>query len=185
MCKVVYLTSKRFDKPSNVFKQALAKELRSRKVEVVVDYAQDIFNVFRKHRTYGISLAFDFYRDGKRGCGLTLNKNCSHIGRYFAYSLSNDLDILTPNINWRDFNFVNSDDKEWYRFFNNVSSFTKAIFYLCTYNSPADLDNYLMVFDKIIKSLADEIVRCLRSDYDAEEYRKRVKLAKIKTSKLK
>ena len=106
MCKVVYLTSKRFDKPSKIFKEALADELRSRKVEVVIDYAYDLFNRFRRHKTYGIALAFDFYRDNKQGCGLTLNKNCSFIGRDFAYNLSNNLDVLTPTIRWRDFKFV-------------------------------------------------------------------------------
>ena len=115
---------------------------------------------------------------------LTLNKNCSFIGRDFAYNLSNDLDVLTPTIHWRDFQFVTSDDKEWFRFFNKVSSSTKAIFYLCTYNNPCDWDAYSIAFDKIIKLFADEIVRCLRSDYNADDYRKRVKMAKIKTSKI-
>ena len=184
MCKIVYLTSRRFDEPANKFKKALASELRNRKIEVVVDSAYDVFNFWRKHRTYGIALAFDFYRDGKVGCGLTLNKNCSFIGRDFAYNLSNDLDVLTPTIHWRDFQFVTSDDKEWFRFFNKVSSSTKAIFYLCTYNNPCDWDAYSIAFDKIIKLFADEIVRCLRSDYNADDYRKRVKMAKIKTSKI-
>lgn len=183
MCKIVYLTSKRFDKPANEFKQALADELRSRNVEVVVDNSFDFFNYFRKHKTYGIALAFDFYRDGGQGCGLTLNKNCSYIGRDFAYNLSNDLDVLTPNILWRDFKFVTSEDREWYRFFNKVSSSTKAIFYLCTYNNPRDWETYSVAFEKIIKLFADEIVRCLRSDYNAEDYRKRVKLAKLKLRK--
>ena len=185
MCKIVYLTSRRFDKPANEFKQALAAELRSRKIEVVVDSAYDFLNYFRKHKTYGIALAFDFYRDGAAGCGLTLNKNCSYIGRDFAYNLSNDLDILTPNILWRDFNFVQSDDREWYRFFNKISSSTKAIFYLCTYNNESDWNNYSVAFEKIIKLFADEIVRCLRSDYNTDDYRKRVKLAKLRTNKIK
>lgn len=185
MCKIVYLTSKRFDKPSRIFKEALAEELRNRKVEVVVDSSYDVFNFWRKHETYGIALAFDFYRDGKRGCGLTLNKNCSFIGRDFAYNLSNDLDILTPDIAWRDFKFVTSDDKEWFKFFNKVSASTKAIFYLCTLNNPCDWENYSIAFKEIIKLFADEIVRCLRSNYNTEDYRKRVKLAKIRTSKIK
>lgn len=69
MCKIVYLTSKRFDKPANEFKKTLAKELRKRNVEVVVDSSYDIFNFFRKHKTYGIALAFDFYRDGQQEAG--------------------------------------------------------------------------------------------------------------------
>ena len=35
-----------------------------------------------------------------------------------------------------------------------------------------------------IQLFADEIVRCLRSDYNTEDYRKRVKLAKLKTNKV-
>ena len=37
MCKVVYLTSRSFDVPSREFKNALAEELKKRKVEVVMD----------------------------------------------------------------------------------------------------------------------------------------------------
>lgn len=183
MCKVVYLTARRFDEPARKFRDALAGELTKRKVDVVTDTAYDVLNYFRRHKTFGIALAFDFYRDGKEGCGLTLNKNCSSIGRDFAYNLSNDLDVLTPAIHWRDFKFVNSEDKEWFKFFNKVSSTTKAIFYLCTYNNSTDWDNYSVAFDNIIKLFADEIVRCLRSDYDTEDYRKRVKRVKLKINK--
>lgn len=183
MCKIVYLTSRRFDEPSNKFKKALADELRKRNVEVVVDSSYDFFNYFRKHKTYGIALAFDFYRDGKEGCGLTLNKNCSAIGRDFAYNLSNEYDITTPRIHWRDFKYVNSDDREWYKFFNKVSSTTKAIFYLCTYTNESDWNAFSVAFENIIKLFADEIVRCLRSEYDTEDYRKRVKRAKLRTNK--
>lgn len=184
MCKIVYLTSRRFDKPSNDFKKALANELRKRNIEVVTDNSYDLFNIFRKHKTYGIALAFDFYRDGEAGSGLTLNKNCSAIGRDFAYNLSNGYDILTPRIHWRDFKYVNSEDKDWYRFFNKVSSTTKAIFYLCTYNNASDWNNFSIAFEEIIKLFADEIVRCLRSDYNTEDYRKRVKSAKLRTNKV-
>lgn len=184
MCKTVYLTSKRFDKPANEFKQALIFELKNRKIEVFSDSTYDVFNFWRKHKTYGIALGFDFYRDGKTGCGLTLNKNCSILGRDFAYNLSNNLDVLTPSLHWRDLRFVTSDNKEWFRCFNKVSSSTKAIFYLCTYNNPCDWDAYSIAFDKIIKLFADEIVRCLRSDDNLYDYHKRVKIAKIKTSKI-
>lgn len=184
MCKIVYLTSKRFDKPSSEFKKALADELRRRNVEVVTDYSYDWLNHFRKHKTYGIAIAFDFYRDGKEGCGLTLNKNCSYISRDFAYNLSNVYDLLTPSLHWRDFQFVDSYNKEWYKFFNRISSSTKAIFYLCTYNNPSDLENYLVAFERIVQLFADEIVRCLRSNYDTEDYRKRVKIAKLKVNKV-
>lgn len=184
MCKIVYLTSRRFDESSNKFKKALADELRKRNVEVVVDSSYDFFNYFRKHKTYGIALAFGFYRDGKEGCGLTLNKNCSAIGRDFAYNLSNDYDILTPRLHWRDFKYVNSDDREWYKFFNKVSSTTKAIFYLCTYTNENDWNAFSVAFENIVKLFAEEIVRCLRSEYDTEDYRKRVRRAKLRTNKV-
>ena len=185
MCKIVYLTSKRFDGSAKKFKDALADELIRRNVQVVTDYSYDTLNCFRKHKTYGIALAFDFYKDGKSGCGLTLNKNCTYISRDFAYNLSNDFDLLTPNIHWRDFQFVDSYDKQWYKFFNKISASTKAIFYLCTRNNIVDYDNYSVMFSEIIKLFADEIVRCLRSNYNTEDYRKRVKLAKLKINRLK
>lgn len=185
MCKIVYLTSKRFDRASNEFKNLLAAELRRRNVDVVTDYAYDIFNHFRKHKTYGIALAFDFYRDGRTGCGLTLNKNCSYISRDFAYNLSNVYDAKTPSLHWRDFRFVDSYDKEWFKFFNKVSASTKAIFYLCTANNPFDWNNYSIAVETIVPLFADEIIRCLRSNYDTDDYRKRVKLAKLKVNKVK
>lgn len=184
MCKIVYLTAKRFDLESNHFKKALAEELTSRKVEVVTGYSYDCFNFLKKHRTYGMALAFDFYTGGGEGSGLTLNKNCSYISRDFAYNVSNGLDILTPTVRWRDFNFVDSHDKEWCRFFNKVSSETKAIFYLCTRDNPSDWEGYSIAFEGIVKLFADEIIRCIRSDYDADDYRKRVKLAKMKLRKI-
>lgn len=184
MCKIVYLTTKRFDRASKNFRNALAEELRSRKIEVVTDTAFDSLNFFRKHKTYGIALAFDFYRDGKQGCGLTLNKNCSYIGRDFAYTLSNDYDRLTLMLRWRDFNFVSSDDKEWFKFFNKVSASTKAIFYLCTINNEYDYNNFNIAFDDTVKLFADEIVRCLRSNYNVENYRMRVQSAKLRVNKI-
>ena len=184
MCKIVYLTTRRFDRASKLFRDALANELRNRGVEVVTENAFDIFNRFRQHRTYGIAMAFDFYRDGKQGSGLTLNKNCSYIGRDFAYNLSNDYDRLTPMIRWRDLEFVDSDNKRWFRFFNKVSASTKAIFYLCTINNEYDWNNYNVVFPDVVKLFADEIIRCLRSNYNVDNYRQRVKSAKLKIHKV-
>lgn len=180
MCKTVYLTSRCFDEPSREFKNALAEELMKRKVEVVTDSTCWLKRLFRRHKTYGIAIAFDFFRDHKDGCGLTLNKQCSYISRDFAYNISNVMDMLTPRIRWRDFRFVDSCSREWYRFFDNVSSETKAIFYLCTYNNNVDYDIFSAASEKIVQAFADEIVRCLRSDYDYRDYQKRVKLAKLK-----
>lgn len=185
MCKIVYLTCDRFNKEARKFCNNLASELEKRSIEVVKGYSYDIFNFWRKHKIYGISLAFDFYKDNKSGAGLTLNKNCSYIARDFAYNLCNDIDKLVPNIAWRDFKFVSSDDNEWYKMFNKVSSTTKAIFYLCTQNNEVEWDLFTSFRDNIIKVFVDEIVRCLRSNYDSENYRKRVAAAQLKLRKIK
>ena len=100
-----------------------------------------------------------------------------------AYNLSNSFDVLTPRIKWRDFRFVESDDIEWKTYFDKISSETKAIFYLCTYNNDVEYDSFCSVFDKVVKSFADEIIRCLRSNYDYNDYQKRVRLAKLKTKR--
>lgn len=180
MCKVVYLTTRCFDAPSKEFKMALAEELRNRKVEVVTDSTCALKRMFRRHKTYGIAIAIDFFRDGKDGCGLTLNRQCSYISRDFAYNISNIMDTLTPRIRWRDFKFVDSETYEWRKFFYKISSETKAIFYLCTYNNNVDYDIYSAAMYKIVKAFADEIVRCLRSNYDYKDYQRRVKIAKLK-----
>ena len=183
MCKIVYLTCNRFNREARCFRNDLARELRARNVEVVVGSSYDVFNFWRRHKTYGISLAFDFYNDGKNGSGLILNKNCSYIARDFAYNLCNGIDSVVPDIIWRNFNFVNSEDKAWYRAFNKVSSTTKAIFYLCTKNNPVEWDVYSVSRENMIKVFADEIIRCLRSNYNSENYRKRVKAAQLKLRK--
>lgn len=183
MCKIVYLTSRCFDKAARQFRNALADELRNRKIEVVEQSSCRLKQYFMEHHTYGIAIAIDFFNDGKGGCGLTLNERCSCISRDFAYNLSNVLDLLTPSIRWRNFKFVDSENEEWYRFFNKVSASTKAILYLCTKNNDSDWDNYQSAFDKLIKSFADEIVRCLRSNYDYVKYQQSSKLAKLRARK--
>jgi hypothetical protein len=184
MCKIVYLTSKCFDKPSSHFKRALAAELQNRNIDVVTDSTCSIKKIFRKHHTYGMAIAIDFFRDKKNGCGLTLNKQCSYISRDFAYNISNILDKVLPRIKWRDFRFVNSTDKIWRMFFDKINSETKSIFYLCTYNNVVDYDNFMTKFDVVVRAFADEIVRCLRSNYDCKDYQKRVRLAKLKQRKV-
>lgn len=184
MCKIVYLTTRCFDKASRDFRNALAEELRSRKIEVVINSTCYLKQLFAKHHTYGMAIAIDFFRDNQNGCGLTLNRKCSFISRDFAYNLSNALDILTPTIKWRDFKFVDSDDDDWYKFFNKVSASTKTIIYLCTKNNEQDWETYQLAFDKLIKSFADEIIRCLRSNYDYIKYNQSAKLAKLKLRKM-
>ena len=65
-------------------------------------------------------------------------------------------------------------------FTETSSSETKAIFYLCTYNNDVDYDIYSAAMYKIVKAFADEIIRCLRSNYDYKDYQRRVKIAKLK-----
>lgn len=180
MCKIVYLTAKRFDTNSASFCNSLKSELEKRKVEVVFNKSNDIFNIFRKHKVYGISIAFDFYTDNKKGSGLTLSKRCSNIGRQFAYNLSNGIDGVYPDIIWRDISFVDSNDKIWYKYFNKVSSTTKAIFHLCTINNEFEFETFITNEERLVKVFADEIVRCLRSNYDTSNYMQRVQFAKYK-----
>ena len=180
MCKIVYLTCNRFNREARDFRNSLAEELRKRNIEVVTGYAYDFFNFWRKHKTYGISIAFDFYNDGLRGAGLTLNKNCNYIARDFAYNLCNEIDNFTPEITWRDFKFVSSEDKTWFHYFNKISSTTKAIFHLCTKNNPVEWELFSVARENIVKLFANEIVRCLRSNYNSENYRKRVMAAKLR-----
>ena len=180
MCKVVYLTSRCFDWRSRQFKNLLAAELRNRGVEVVIGTTCWLKCLFRKHKTYGIAIAIDFFRTGTDGCGLTLNKQCSYLSRDFAYALSNNLDLLTPRIRWREFKFVDSDDKDWYKFFNKVSSATKAIFYLCTSTNPIEYDVFSVAQPQIVKGFADEIVRCLRSNYDYLSYTRSLRISRKK-----
>lgn len=185
MCKVVYLTNRCFDRASRDFRDALAEELRKRKIEVVTKSSGLLKQYFSKHHTYGIAIAIDFFKDDKSGCGLTLNNRCTSISRDFAYNLSNSLDILMPSIRWRDFKFVDSEDKEWYRFFNKVSASTKAILYICNKNNESDWESYQHAFDNIITCFADEIVRCLRSNYDYIKYQQSSRLAKLKVRRMK
>lgn len=183
MCKVVYLTSRCFDKEAKEFRTALKMELEKRKIEVVVKSTCFFKQFFQRHHTYGIAIAIDFFRDGKGGCGLTLNQRCSSISGDFAYNLSNSLDLLMPQVRWRDFRFVRSDAAEWYMFFNNVSASTKAVLYLCTKNNKEDWDAYNTAKGEIVNQFAEEIVRCLRSNYDYNRYVQSVRLAKFKARK--
>lgn len=185
MNKTVYLTTRCFDSSAREFRNALAKELSARGIDVVVNSTCPITQFFAKHHTYGIAIAIDFFRDDRDGCGLTLNKKCTYISRDFAYNLSNALDIHTPTIRWRNFKFVDSDNPEWYRFFNKVSASTKAILYLCTKNNDDDFTSYKLAFEKLVKSFAEEIVRCLRSNYDYVRYKQSSHLAKLKARRAK
>lgn len=181
MCKVVYLTSRRFSSEGRKLVNALAAELRRRKIEVVTGAACDFWNRFRKHRTYGMALAFDFFNDaGNDGCSITLNRQCPILTRDFAYNISNSYDLMTPQIRWRSFRFVDSYDRVWYRFFNGVSAEVKVVLYPATLTSEADMDAYHAALERVVKVFADEIVRCLRSNYDYQSYNKAARVARIR-----
>lgn len=184
MCKTVFLTTKNFDYASVYFCNLLSQELRKRNIDVVYK-PRGLFGLFRRQRVYGIALAIDFYNDGKSGSGLTLNKRCSSIGRQFAYSLSNGIDMVYPNIIWRDLSFVDSSDKEWKRYFSKVNTTTKAIFHLCTKNNEFEYETFVTLEEKCVRVFTDEIVRCIRSNYDTEKYMEKVKFAKYQQQKRK
>lgn len=185
MCKIVHLTSKRFDIAAKHFKSLLKEELEQKGVVVVLDNSYDIFNAFKKHNTYGISIAIDFYKDDGDGKGIIINKHCSNISKAFSYNLSNILDETLPTIKWRGISFVKSDDKIWYNFFNKVSSETKVILKLCTKTNKQNYFDYNSSVDKIVELFSEEIVRCLRSDYNYITYQKRVELSRKKKNLIK
>lgn len=184
MCKIVYLTRKSFNKPAKRFINALALELRQRNVEVVTSTANFIKSIAKKHKTYGVALAIDFFNDGKSGGGLTLNKRCSEMSKIFALTISDGIDRVVYPTRWRSFSFVSSDNSDWYLYFNKVSAETKVIFHLCTMNNSEDMNSFWNSFDNLVKSFADEIVRCLRSDYNTSTYIRSVKIAKRKLKQL-
>lgn len=184
MGRVVYLTSKRFNTEARSFVRELADELRRRCVEVVTGNAYDVWNYFRPHRTYGVAMAVDFFHDHGDGCSLTLNRVCPALTRDFAYNLSNHYDILTPQIRWRSFTFVDSHDRQWYRFFNRVSAEVKLIIYPATLTNEGDMDAYQNAKVDIIKVFADEILRCLRSNYNYNAYAKAAKAARIRINEI-
>ena len=185
MCNIVYLTRKSFNIPAKQFVDALESELKSRKIKVVSRSTNFVKAVIKKHREYSIAIAIDFFNDHNKGGGLTLNKRCSEMSRVFSSMLSDSVDRIMPSVYWRDFRFVSSDNHGWYRYFNNVSAETKVIFYLCTINNANDLEIYRASFDKLIKTFADEIVRCLRSNNNYKTYIKSVEIAKLKLKRLK
>lgn len=184
MRKVVYLTSKRFNAEARRFVHDLAEELRRRRVEVVTGSAYDVWNYFRPHRTYGVAIAVDFFTDRDDGCSLTLNCVCPALTRDFAYNLSNHYDLLTPQIRWRSFSFVDSHDPQWYRFFNRISAEVKLIIYPATLTNEGDMDAYKSAKPDIIKAFADEILRCLRSNYDSHAYARAAKAARIRINEI-
>lgn len=181
--KKVFLTSRRWDKPSLIFRKALEQELISRGVNVYSDAAFDVFNFYRRHHTYDISIAIDFHRDDGNGCSLTLNRNSTPMSRDFAFAVSDNLDLVLPSLQWRSFDFVDSMDVTWYKFFNKVSSDVKVLFYLCTYTNPVDWELYSVAFKDVVNIFADEIVRCLQSNRSNKVYNEAIKLAKERVRK--
>lgn len=180
MCKIVYLTSKLLDIPSRRFRDAVATELKNRKIEVVTENNYWLKSRLRSHKIYGIAIAIDFFRDKGVGSGITMSSNCSRIGREFAYSLSNGLDRVVAPLRWRDFEFISPEERRWKTFFNNIGSEVKGIFYLCTYNNEYDFDIYSKMYDKIVNVFVDEIVRCLRSNYDSIKYQKQIRVSNLR-----
>ena len=169
------MISNRFDYNSIRFIEKLEQELSNRKIEVVIDNTYDFLTFFKRHKTYGISIGFDFYKDSESGRGIILNKFSSNISRAFAYGLSSNIDKVLPS-KWREFEFVKSDNKTWYKFFNKISAEAKIIFYFGSKNNTEEFEEFLTSSEKFVKVFADEIVRCLRSDYNYLDYQKRIDL---------
>ena len=181
MCKTVYITTRCFDYTSSYFCELLKKELESRNIDVV--YKKSGCRWLSRNKVYGIALAFDFYNDNQFGSGLTLSKTCSNISKQFAYSLSNAIDSIYPDIVWRAIDFVDSKDKGWNKYFRKISSTTKALFHLCTKNNEYEYETFITHIEELVKVIANEIVRCLRSNYDVRNYIQRVQYARYKQQK--
>lgn len=175
MNKSVYLTTKIFNDSAIFFRQALKKELTTRKIEVIEDNAFFFKRYLRSKQNCSIAIAIDFFNDGEGGSGIKLNKGCTAISRDFAYTISNELDKIAPQLRWRDFEFISSIDSEWQNYFRNVGSEVKVIFYLCTINNEDDYDIFSMHFNEMVKIFADEIVRCIRSNYKSLVYQKKLR----------
>lgn len=183
MCKSVCLIYNRFDFNSKEFCYSLGEELKKNRIDFDINNSNDIFNKFRKHKTYRIAIGVEFFSNGEIGRGLVINDKCSYISNEFAYTLSNNVDSINSKIRWRDFEFMESDAPKWFKFFNKVSAEVKLIFHPCVKNCYSSCEEYSVTFEKTIKIFTEEIVRCLRADCDFFEYKKRVKLSKVKLNK--
>lgn len=175
MCRSVYLTCRRFDGLSRQFLKDLAKSLRELDIDVHIGRARDIFNIFRFHKTYDISIGIDFHRDKGSGGSLCLNSLCSSIGRDFAYNLSEALDKAMPKTKWREFGYVKSNDKTWSKFFWRISSQAKCLFYICTASSDIEFEEYNTAKAEIISLFAEQISLLVRSDMCRCEYNRMAK----------
>lgn len=175
MSNSVYLTSRLFNDTAMMFRRALAKELSSRNIKVIEDNSFPLKRIFRSRKNCGIAIAIDFFDDGKEGSGIKLNKGCTTISRDFAYTISNELDKIAPQLRWRDFEFISAIDKNWRNYFHNVGGEVKVIFYLCTINNEEDFDIFSTHFNDMVKVFADEIVRCIRSNYKSLVYQKKLR----------
>lgn len=175
MSNSVYLTSRLLNDAALIFRKELAKQLMVRDIEVIEDVSFPLKGIFRRRKNCGIAIAIDFFNDGEGGSGIKLNKGCTAISRDFAYTISNELDKIAPQLRWRDFEFISSTDAEWQNYFRNVGSEVKVIFYLCTINNEDDYDIFSMHFNEMVKIFADEIVRCIRSNYKSLVYQKKLR----------
>ena len=115
------------------------------------------------------------------GFGVLLNENCSLINKLFNYNLSKNLDIKFPEIRWEVFDFVNINNKYWKLFFNKVNSKINIIFSLGNKN---EIEIFELYSDDFVKIFVDEILRCIRSDFNLIKYERQTKIAENKIKKI-
>ncbi len=178
MQKTVYLTYPLFDLRVSNLVHKMANELKKKNIKVIVKKSFIVKRIFSKRQTVDIAIAF--LRDKKIGFGILTNENCSLINKIFNYNLPKNLNIKFPEIHWKTFDFVNKNNKYWKLFFSKVNSKINMIFF---WGNEEEIEIYELYSDDFVKIFVDEIVRCLRSDFDLLKYERQTKIAENKNKK--
>lgn len=179
MQKTVYLTYPLFDLRVSNLVHEIANELKKKGIKVIVTNSFKIKRAFNERQTVDIAIAF--LRNKKMGFGVLLNENCSLINKIFNYNLSKNLNIKFPEIHWKTFDFVNKNNKYWKLFFSKVNSKINMIFF---WGNEEEIEICELNLNDFIKVFVDEIVRCLRSDFDLLKYERQTKIAENKIKKI-
>ncbi len=177
--KEVYLTYSAFDLRVSNLVHEITNELKKKNIRVIVTNSFRIKRIFNKRQTADIAIAF--LRNKKMGFGVLLNENCSLINKLFNYNLSKNLNINFPEIHWELFDFINIKNKYWKLFFSKVNSRINIIFSLGNKN---EIEIFELYSDDFVKIFVDEILRCIRSDFNLIKYERQTKIAENKIKKI-
>lgn len=177
--KEVFLTYSVFDFNSKFFVKELKKELIRKNISVYVKSSSLFKSFFGKNKTYDICIAFVVDKK-RKGSSILMNQESTLFNKIFGYNLSINLDNPSLNIRWETLQFVSSNIFKWKYFFRKSRGKVSLIF---IFGDKQIFDNYLRYEKNTIKLFSDEIVRCLRSNFDLMNYQRRVKIAKNKFNK--